>query len=167
MDVMTEKQIVDKIYIVRGIKVMFDNDLAMLYGVETKQLKRQVGRNIDRFPDDFMFKLNYEEYREFIRCQFGSLKQGKHSKYQPMVFTELGVAMLSSVLQSQRAVHVNIQIKRIFANLRRIISSNETLMKRIDEMERKYDGQFRIVFVAIRQLLKEEETEDRKIGFTF
>jgi len=166
MDIISDKQIVDRIYTIRGTRVMFDHDLALLYGVETKQLKRQVIRNSERFPDDFMFTLSFDEYRDFLRCQFGTLKQGAHSKYKPMVFTELGVAMLSSVLKSKRAVHVNIQIMRIFTVLRRMMSSNESLRKKIEEMEKKYDSQFKIVFDAIRQLLKDDKNDGRKIGFS-
>ena len=160
-----DNKVIDKIYVIRGSRVMFDSDLAELYGVETGHLKRQVARNRDRFPKDFMFRLDYGEYREFLRCQFGILKQGKHSKYSPMVFTELGVAMLSSVLNSKKAIHVNIQIMRIFSSLQRMISSNEALKKKIAAMQRKYDYRFRGVFEAIKQLLKDDAQSGRKIGF--
>ena len=100
--------IANKIFLIRDKKVLFDRDLAELYGVEIAQLKRQVRRNIDRFPGDFMFQLTQEEYQNFLRCQFGTLKRGQHSKYLPYVFTEQGVAMLSTVLNSERAIMVNI-----------------------------------------------------------
>ncbi|MBI3008825.1 MAG: ORF6N domain-containing protein, partial [Candidatus Omnitrophica bacterium] len=115
------EKIETKIFQIRGKKVMLDNDLAVLYDVEAKQLKRQVRRNIKRFPDDFMFELTRKEYQDFLRCQIGTLKRGGHSKYLPYVFTEQGIAMLSGVLNSRRAILVNIQIMRAFVNLRREI----------------------------------------------
>jgi phage regulator Rha-like protein len=111
--------LVNKIYFIRGQKVMIDRDLAELYGVETKQLKRQVNRNIERFPADFMFELTKEEYL-VLRCQTGTLKQGGHAKFLPYAFTEQGVAMLSSVLASKQAIAVNIQIIRVFTKMREI-----------------------------------------------
>jgi phage regulator Rha-like protein len=156
--------ITNKIYFIRGLKVMLDCDLADLYGVETGQLKRAVRRNIDRFPEDFMFELTSEEYNS-LRCQFGTLKRGKHSKYKAMAFTEQGVAMLSSVLNSKRAIQVNIQIMRAFNKLRLMLSSHEDLKRKIEAMEAKYDKQFRIVFEAIKQLLETEKKPRRKIGF--
>lgn len=116
------KSIERKIYIFRGQKVMLDSDLAELYGIEVKQLKRQVRRNIDRFPGDFMFQLTGTEY-DSLRCQIGTLKRGEHSKYLSYVFTEQGVAMLSRVLNSKKAVQVNIAIMRVFVQLRVMIAS--------------------------------------------
>jgi hypothetical protein len=142
---------------------MLDQDLADLYEVETKQLKRQVHRNIDRFPDDFMFELVKEEF-ENLRCQIGTSSWGG-SRYMPMAFTEQGVAMLSSVLNSKRAIQVNIQIMRAFTKLRQMMSTHEYLRKKIESMERKYDDQFRIVFEAIKRLLKHEEQQGKRIGF--
>jgi len=136
-----------KIYLVRGQKMMLDSDLAELYGVEVRQLKRQVRRNIDRFPSDFMFQLSKDEY-DALRRHFGTLKRGAHSKYLPYVFTEQGVAMLSSVLSSKKAVQVNILIMRAFVKLREMIASHKELTKRLDEMEQKYDSQFKSVFDA-------------------
>jgi hypothetical protein len=162
------ENILKKIHLIRGLKVMLDNDLAELYVVETGQLKRQVRRNIERFPDDFMFELTREEYRDFLRCQFGALKRGAHAKYIPMAFTEQGVAMLSSVLNSKRAIQVNIQIMRAFTALRRMMSSHEDLRKKIESMEKKYDTQFRIVFDAIKELLNAQKVTKspvKKIGF--
>ena len=153
-----------KIYMLRGQKVILDGDLAELYGVEVKQLKRQVRRNIDRFPADFMFQLSKDDL-DSLRCHFGTLKRGEHSKYLPYAFTEQGVAMLSSVLNSERAIEVNIQIMRTFVKLREMIASHKDLARKLDELEKKYDGQFRVVFDAIRQLMVAEEKPKRKIGF--
>lgn len=155
------------IFLIRGHKVMLDLDLASLYGVETKQLKRAVRRNSERFPDDFMFELTKDEY-DSLRYQFGTLKRGAHSKYLPFVFTDQGVAMLSSVLSSSRAIQVNIAIMRTFTKLREIMATHKDLKRKIEEMEKKYDGQFQLVFAAIKELLdkfKEPEKPKGKIGF--
>jgi hypothetical protein len=155
------------ILLVRGQKVLLDNDLAALYGVETRVLNQAVARNIDRFPADFMFRLTATEY-EALRSQTVTLKpgRGKHRKYLPLVFTEQGVAMLSSVLNSDRAVAVNIEIMRTFVRLREMLSSNTELARRLEELEKKYDAQFRVVFDAIRQLMVPPTTADkRRIGF--
>jgi len=149
---------------IRGEKAMLDQDLAELYGVETKQLKRAVRRNIDRFPPDFMFDLTKEEYGT-LRCQFGTLKRGEHSKYLPMAFTEEGVAMLSSVLNSRRAIEVNILIMRAFVRLRQMAVAHKDLLHKIEEMERRYDRQFRVVFEAIKKLMEPSEKTPKKIGF--
>jgi hypothetical protein len=148
----------------RGCKVILDNDLADLYEVEVKQLKRQVRRNIDRFPADFMFELSQEEY-ESLRRQFGTLKRGEHSKYLPYAFTEQGVAMLSSVLRSKRAVQVNIEIMRAFVRLRQLMSTHKDLARKLEALEKRYDAQFKVVFDAIRQLMTPPEPGKRKIGF--
>ena len=164
-DLILVENISSKIFMIRGHKVMIDRDLAELYGVETKQLKRAVRRNIDRFPTDFMFKMTKEELNNW-RCQFGtsnSIKMGL--RYPPLTFTEQGVAMLSSVLKSERAIKVNIQIMRTFSRLRQMLASNEDLRKKVEAMESKYDEQFRVVFEAIKQLLIEEDNPKRKIGF--
>ncbi len=144
---------------------MLDRDLAELYRVETGQLKRAVVRNINRFPTDFMFQLTKKELENW-RCQFGisnNIKMGL--RYSPMAFTEKGVAMLPSVLNSERAIRVNIQIMRAFTKLRKMLVKYEELQKKIEAMESKYDEQFRIVFVAIKQLLHEDDQPKRKIGF--
>lgn len=154
----------NKIVFVRGKKVMLDFDLAQLYGVETKHLKRAVKRNLSRFPYDFMIELTKEE-QESLRCHFGTLKRGQHIKYLPYAFTEQGVAMLSSVLNSERAIQVNIQIMRVFTQLREMMLSHRDLKERIDALEKRYDAQFRIVFEAIRKLMTEEEKPKRGIGF--
>lgn len=153
-----------QIIIIRGEKVMLDRDLAELYGVETKQLKRAVRRNTDRFPPDFMFELTKEEH-DALRRQSGALKRGEHSKYLPIAFTEQGVAMLSSVLNSKRAIEVNILIMRAFVQLRQMISSHKDLLRKVEAIEKKYDEQFQVVFEAIKQLMTPTEKPKRKIGF--
>ncbi|MBI5746037.1 MAG: ORF6N domain-containing protein [Nitrospirae bacterium] len=153
-----------KILLIRGEKVMLDSDLAELYGVEVKHLKRQVRRNIDRFPEDFMIQLSKEEY-DSLRRHFGTLKRGGHSKYLPYVFTEQGVAMLSSVLNSERAVKVNIEIMRAFVRLRQMLASNAELSRKLNAIEKKYDAQFKVVFDAIRQLMIPPDPKRRQIGF--
>ena len=155
------------IHYVRGQKIMFDTDLARLYCVETKALNRAVQRNLDRFPADFMFQLTSEE-QEILRCQIGTLRSshGKHRKYLPYAFTEQGVAMLSSVLRSKRAVLVNVEIVRAFVRLREMLSSNGDLARKLAALEGKYDRQFRVVFDAIRQLMSPTTTAARPIGFT-
>lgn len=159
------EHIANKIYLIRSLKMMLDRDLAELYGVETKVLKQAVRRNIDRFPADFMFELTKEEHQS-LRSQNVTLKKrGQHSKYLPFAFTEQGVAMLSSVLKSDRAIHVNIQIMRTFTQLRKMLSTHEDLKRKIESMEKNYDEQFKIVFEAIRQLWSEEEKPKKKIGF--
>ncbi len=143
---------------------MLDMDLAELYGVDVKQLKRQVRRNRERFPDDFCFQLSMEE-QHALRSQFGALKRGRHSKYRSYAFTEQGVAMLSGVLRSRRAVQVNVAIMRAFVRLRAIIGSSKVLACRLAELEKKYDTQFRVVFDAIRVLMEEPKPKSRRIGF--
>lgn len=160
------ERITSKIYLIRKQKVMLDRDLAELYGVETAQLKRAVKRNIDRFPKDFMFELSKKELVDW-RCQFGTSKGVKMGlRYLPIAFTEQGIAMLSSVLNSNRAIQVNIQIMRAFTQLRQMLSTHKDLKKKIESMEKKYDEQFRLVFEAIKQLLEEDEKPKKKIGYT-
>ena len=158
------ESVTEKIYLIRGIKVMLDKDLAALYGVGNKVLKQEARRNIDRFPFDFMFELSKKEYQS-LRSQNETLKRGQHSKYLPFVFTEQGVAMLFSVLKSEKAVHVNIQIMRAFIMMRKMSISNEPLNQKIIAMERKYDKQFQIVFEMIKQLMEQDEKPKRKIGY--
>lgn len=145
---------------------MLDSDLARLYEVETKALVQGVKRNIERFPDDFMFQLTKEEF-ETLRSQFVTLKQGRgqHRKYLPYAFTEQGVAMLSAVLKSKRAVQVNIEIMRTFVRLRRMVESHDELAQKLDNLEEKYDAQFKVVFDAIRQLMS-PPAKHKPIGFT-
>ena len=168
----TEK-VVSKILLIRSKKVMLDKDLAELYGVETRILNQAVKRNPARFPTDFMFQLTKEETKnlrsQFVisssRSQIVTLKQGENIKYLPYVFTEQGVAMLSSVLNSERAILVNIQIIRTFTKLRELIATNVKLRKKIEEMEQKYDTKFKRVFDVLKQLLMQEDKPKNKIGF--
>ncbi|GAB6060960.1 ORF6N domain-containing protein [Desulfonatronum parangueonense] len=163
-DLVPLESIAGKILLLRGTKVMLDRDLAELYGVETKVLKRQVRRNIDRFPEDFMFELSTNELENW-RCQFGTSNSDKMGlRYPPMAFTEQGVAMLSSVLNSKRAIQVNIQIMRAFTKLRQMLATHDDLRRKIEDMEAKYDEQFRVVFDALGQLLETEEHPERRIG---
>lgn len=156
---------------IRGEKVLLDSDLATLYGVETRALNQAVKRNMERFPGDFMFQLTQEEGRALLasRSQSVTLKRGQNIKYLPYAFTEQGVAMLSSVLRSQRAVEVNIAIMRTFVQLRRLMDSNRDLARKIQAMEKKYDEQFAVVFDAIKKLIAEDDARKsqpkRRIGF--
>ena len=152
------------ILLIRGQKVMLDTHLAALYGVETGQLVRAVKRNIPRFPHDFMFQLSKDEF-ENLRCHFGTSSQWGGRRYPPYAFTEQGVAMLSSILKSKRAVQVNIEIIRAFVRLRRMLASHADLARKLEALEKKYDAQFRVVFEAIRELMKPPETKKRPIGF--
>lgn len=156
-----------KILLIRGQKVMLDRDLAELYGVETRVLNQAVRRNIDRFPEDFMFPLTREEIMRISQIVTSSGHTAETLKFAKsvLVFTEHGVSMLSSVLNSPMAVHVNIQIMRTFAKLREIISHHKDLAHRLDDLEKKYDSQFKIVFDAIRQLMSPPKTKHSKIGF--
>ena len=160
------ERIESAIFLVRGHKVMVDRDLAALYGVTTFNLNKAVKRNADRFPEDFMFQLTAEEAGA-LRFQVGMSKgKGRGGRrYLPYVFTEQGVAMLSSVLRSRRAVQVNVEIMRAFVRLRRMLASNEELARKLAALEKKYDGQFRVVFDAIRELMTPPESKKRKIGF--
>ena len=152
--VILHTNIENKIFIIRGRKVMIDHDLADLYGVKTKELNKAVKRNLERFPSDFMFGLTVEESKS-LRFQIGTSNAGRGGRrYLPHAFTEQGVAMLSSVLHSRRAIQVNIQIMRAFAKIREMILSHKDLQRKIDGMEKKYDGQFKVVFNALRKLLK-------------
>lgn len=158
------EQIENCIYLLRGQRVMLDIDLAMLYGVETKTLNRAVKRNLPRFPEDFMFQLSIKEF-ESLRYQFGTSKRGGR-RYPPYVFTEQGIAMLSSVLHSRRAIQVNIEIMRAFVRLRQMLASNAGLARKLVALEKKYDAQFRVVFDAIRELMTPPEPKKkRSIGF--
>ena len=158
----TEK-IAGKICLIRGIKVILDRDLAELYGVETRVLNQAVSRNIERFPEDFMFSLVREEIMGISQIVISSeIKFSKNVR----CFTEQGIAMLSSVLRSKRAIQVNIQIMRAFTKLRQMLSTHKDLKRKIESMEKKYDQQFQIVFEAIKQLLETDEKPKKKIGFT-
>ena len=167
-----DEYIEDTILLIRGKRVILDHDLASLYGVATKVLNQAVKRNLERFPEDFMFQLTKAEAEECqrlkrSRSQIVTLKKarGTHMKYQPYAFTEHGILMLSSVLKSQRAVQVNIQIMRTFVRWRQMFLSNETLIERLDELEENYDAKFRIVFSAIRQIMNPRAVKRKAIGF--
>jgi hypothetical protein len=163
--VTTTEVIATKILFLRGERVLLDADLAQLYGVETRALKQAVRRNIERFPQDFLFELSKEEW-DSLRSQIVTLEKGrgKYSKYPPFAFTEQGVAMLSGILNSKRAIETNIAIMRTFVALRRIMQSNKELAEKIRQLERKYDQRFKIVFDTIQQLIKQEK-EAQPIGF--
>ena len=160
---MTTELIASKIYFLRGEKVLLDSDLSALYQIETKRLKEAVRRNLIRFPIDFMFQLSEEEV-ENLRSQIASSSWGG-SRYPPFAFTEQGVAMLSSVLNSERAIEVNIAIMRTFVALRKWMQSNKELENKIRQLEGKYDQQFKVVFDAIRQLIQQDTKESAPIGF--
>jgi hypothetical protein len=149
---------------VRGHRVMLDTDLAALYGVETGALVRAVKRNAYRFPEDFTFQLTPQEF-DNLRCQFGISSSWGGRRHPPYAFTEQGVAMLSSVLRSKRAAQVNVEIMRAFVRLRRILAENAGLARRLDELEKKYDVQFKVVFDTIRQLMLPPEPRKKRIGF--
>lgn len=168
-DLIVHEAIEQKIFDIRGHKVMLDSDLAELYGVATKVLLQAVKRNLNRFPEDFMFILKYQDAAA-LRSQIVTLKKGRgeHRKYLPYVFTEQGVAMLSSVLNSERAVQVNIAIMRAFVKLREMLSTNKELAHKLAQLERKiekHDDEIKLIFDAIRQLMTPPETKKRKIGF--
>ncbi len=152
-----------RILFIRGHKVMLDADLAELYGVETRVLVQAVKRNLDRFPADFMFQLTDKEFED-LRSQIVTSSWGGR-RYPPYAFTEQGVAMLSSVLRSKRSVRVNIEIMRTFVKLREMITSQKELARKLKELEKKYDSQFKIVFDALRQILEPPKKPRRRIGF--
>jgi hypothetical protein len=175
-------QIGQAIVRLRGLNVMLDSDLARLYGVDVRTLNQAVRRNSARFPADFVFRLTANEARTLrsqivlsnLRARRRALRsqtvildngRGRHRKYTPYAFTEQGVAMLSSVLRSPRAIVVNVEIMRAFVQLRRLLDSNAELTRRLAELERKYDGQFKVVFDAIRQLMSPSPRSSRRIGF--
>ena len=164
-DLIPTERIEKCILLLRGQKVILDKDLAALYGVSTKNLNKAVSRNLDRFPDDFMFQLDLQEVIN-LKFQFGTSSWGGTRK-PSRVFTEQGVAMLSSVLKSKRAVQVNIEIMRAFVKFRELIASNKELAKRLDELEKKYDSQFKVVFDAIRELMTPIEPPPKPIRIGF
>jgi len=181
VELITYDRIENTILIVRGHRVMLDRELAMLYGVETRALIQAVKRNLDRFPADFMFQLTADEAERsrsqvvILNAQTPNIamesvrraasKRGSNIKYLPYAFTEQGVAMLSSVLRSSRAVQVNIEIMRAFVRLRQMLQANTELAKKLATLEKKYDAQFRIVFDAIRDLMTPPAKQKRRIGF--
>lgn len=164
----------NSILLIRSHKVILDRTLAKLYGVSTSVLNQAVKRNPERFPPDFMFQLTMEEAKalhqtnsKILRSQIVILRlpHGKHIKYRPYAFTEHGILMLSSVLKSERAVQVNIEIMRTFVRLREILASNAELNRRVDALEHKYDGQFKVVFEAVRQVMRPAIPKRKPIGF--
>lgn len=164
LPILREETIANHIYFIRGQKVMLDVDLASLYGVETRVLKQSVKRNIKKFPGDFMFELTDSEIGWVVsqnvipsKKYFGGAK--------PFVFTEQGIAMLSGILNSERAIHVNIAIMRTFVQLRKLMVTNKDLAEKIEKLEEKYDEQFKIVFTALKQLLIKESKPREKIGY--
>jgi len=180
--ILVPEERVDRIIIVlRGQKVILDAELAVLYGVETRVLLQSVRRNIERFPEDFMFQLTAEEAersrsRLIVLSAEGkpiatpiegrtNSKRGQNIKYLPYAFTQEGVAMLSSVLRSSRAVQVNIEIMRAFVRLRQMLRANADLFRKVESLEKKYDSQFKVVFDAIRRLMEPREKATRRIGF--
>ena len=167
-DELTLGDIKSKIHLIRGQRVILDSDLAKLYGVETKNLNKAVRRNSNRFPKDFLFQLTEIE-EESLRFQIGTSNPEKEKRggrrYLPMVFTEQGVAMLSSVLRSERAVQVNIEIMRTFVKLRGLLLTHQELSQRLLRLEKKYDSKFKIIFDAIKIMMNESENQSRrKIG---
>ena len=166
--VLPAEQVENIILLVRGQKIILDRDLAKLYGVTTGNLNKAVKRNIDRFPNDFMFQLTTEEYKS-LRFQFGIFKKGQHSKYLPYAFTEQGVAMLSSVLKSKRSIEVNIAIMRAFVRLREMLATHKELSRKLADLEQRIEGHdehIQNIFNAIRQLMTTTESPRKKIGFT-
>jgi hypothetical protein len=162
-ELIPQEIIENKIILIRGYRVILDRVLANLYGVPTKRLNEQVRRNIKRFPCDFMIQLTPEEFNN-LKSHFATSRWGGVRKL-PFAFTEQGVAMLSSVLNSDRAIQVNIAIMRAFVRLRQILSTHKDLARKLNELEKKYDAQFRVVFDAIRQLMSPREKPKKRIGF--
>lgn len=159
------ERILSAIHLLRGERVLLDEDLAVLYGVETGALIRAVKRNIERFPEDFMFQLTADEWSG-LRCRIGISNSRGGRRYAPYAFTEQGVAMLSGVLHSERAIQANIAIMRAFTQLRRMVATHADLARKLAELEKKYDKQFRVVFEAIQELMDPMTTHEKApIGF--
>ncbi|CAH0165135.1 MULTISPECIES: ORF6N domain-containing protein [unclassified Pedobacter] len=159
--------IVNKIYLFRGVKVMLDSDLAALFGVDTKRLKEQVRRNIERFPEHFMFELTKEE-NEVLRSQFVTLEQGKYSKYLPFAFSEHGILQLSNVLKSKQAVEVSIKIIDVFVQLRTMVLSNTEIRLEVEKIKKKVDNQdknIEVIFRYFDELLEQKEKPRKEIGY--
>jgi len=163
VELIPTERIVSRIFLIRGVKVLLDQDLAKLYDVETRALNQAITRNIERFPEDFMFQLAQYEF-DSLKSQIVTSSWGGVRK-RPFVFTEQGVAMLSSVLKSKRAIQVNVQIVRTFIQLREMMMTHKDLKEKIEVMEKRYDKQFKAVFDAIKQLVIQEEQPRREIGF--
>ena len=167
--IISEKTIESKIYFIRGQKVMMDSDLAEMYGVETKALKQAVKRNMDKFPEDFMFELTAKEAEDFSRSHFVTLKRGHNIKYLPFAFTEYGVLMLSSVLRSKQANDVNIRIMRVYSKMKELIMLNKDILLKLEKLERssdKHDKDIQIIFSYIKKLIEQPVKEKTtRIGF--
>jgi hypothetical protein len=162
--IIPRERITSVIFLIREQKVILDRDLADLYGITTSQLKQAVRRNISRFPPDFMFELTAGEADPIRLYTEGRIGRGG-TRYPPMAFTEQGVAMLSSVINSDQAVQVNIEVMRAFVNLRQLITSHHGLAKKIDELEKNYNGKFEVVFQTPREMMKPPEEGHKEIGF--
>lgn len=160
-----QERVLRSILLIRGHKVILDADLALMYGVETRVLVQAVRRNLDRFPADFMFQLSVEEFKD-LRSQDVMSSSWGGRRTPPYAFTEQGVAMLSSVLRSSRAVAVNIEIMRAFVRLREVLATHSDLLRKLNDLEQKYDAQFRVVFDAIRGLMSPSTPARKQIGFT-
>lgn len=164
----TETLIESKIYLIRGQKIMLDLDLAEMYDVATKVLKQAVRRNIERFPEDFMFELSTDEVESLSRSQFVTLKRGQNIKYRPFAFTEHGVLMLSSVLRSERAVQVNIQIMRVYSKMKELLLMNKDILMRLEKLEKnsdKHDKEIKLIFDSIKRLIAQPIERTQRIGF--
>lgn len=169
-----EHTIINKIFIIRGEKVMLDKDLAILYDVKVKVLKQSIKRNIERFPNDFMFELTKEEFNSLrsqsVTLNDGSSVRGKHSKYLPYVFTEQGVAMLSSILNSDRAIQVNIRIIRVYTKMRQFLSTHKDILLKLEQLERKtdsHDEKINLIFDYIKQLIQPKSEPRKQVGYKF
>ncbi len=163
---LSDEKVISKIFILRGKKVMLDKDLAELYGIETKQLKRQVRRNIGRFPGDFIIELTNKEL-EILRSQIGTSSWGG-ARYVPMLFTELGVAMLSSILNSKTAIEVNIQIMRVFTRMRELTLTHKDILLKLEQLEKKsnkHDEEIQLIFSYLKKLLNPPQPPRRRIGY--
>lgn len=164
----TETLIESKIYFIRGQKVMLDNDLAEMYGVETRALKQAVKRNNDRFPEDFMFEMTIEEAENLSRSQFVILKRGQNIKFRPFAFTEHGVLMLSSVLRSEQAIQVNIQIMRVYSKMKELLVMHKDILLKLEKLEKKtdkHDTDIKLIFDYIKKLIEHPKEKTQRIGF--
>ena len=163
--VISNKTIIEKIYVIRGQKVMLDKDLANFYSVKTKRLKEQVRRNINRFPESFMFELTTSEY-DILRSQFATLKRGRHSKYLPFAFTEYGILMLSGILNSEMAIKISIHIIETFVQLRKILNNYEEIRVKLEKMNSKYKEEFGEIYRILHGLIeKPKEKPRQRIGY--
>jgi len=164
LEIIKEENIANHIYFLRGFNVILDFDLASLYGVETRILKQAVRRNLRRFPEDFMFELSENEI-DFVVSQNVTPSKKYLGGAIPFAFTEQGVAMLSGILNSDKAIAVNISIMRTFVQLRKLIASNKSIVEKLYQFEKKYDEQFKLVFEALRQLIHNKSKSEKRIGY--